>query len=1244
MKKLRNLFSCFALIILGLICLASCNDSSSGKDYSNLKYIFVSPNGNPNSDGKTEKNPTVFGVAYQVATPGTTILMEGGVYEYNGRLQLFNNGMPNKPITVQPKNAGDEVILDFSSMFFDSNARGIQLYGDYWHFKDLQITGAGDNGMYIAGSYNVVENCLFYNNRDSGLQIGRGASADTSINVWPSFNLIKNCTSFANYDDETFGENADGFACKLTSGYGNIFEGCVAFRNSDDGWDLYAKEDSGNIGTVILYNCVSFENGYLPYQIERVNDLDGSTYLSYNTMNGDGIGFKLGGSTMEGDVVLENCVAFNNKLHGFGDNSNPGVIDIRNCTAFNNCIALDEEGNVGLRGSEGGKSNNFDLARGSSGISKSYNNYYGLLSYVNNQSEFVADSGNEDDVEMTYNSDKFRGSASYSIFNTGYSTNNKTENYVAFTAPEDASVYASAANDITFSSGTPYSGLSDAIFANIDPYNTKCASVEDLKSLVTYHKSLRNEDMSVNLGDFLKVVDPTLLTFCEGKQIGANLSKSSYDEYTHYPIPDFSNCTNKEQVQLAAAYSVLEVLTNENSVYQDFEVPKIINGVEITWKSSNDDIVRIEYDEKIAVSDAVFSEIKIYTPAEDTKVTLTATLTCGSEVKTKEFELIVKNRAQSMGGIALEGDKSIKVEKFCTAPEPRVYALDNSAIGTRELPLSLYTLSYSYSYAQSKADTFYPVEGIHSSVPGVYKVTVTATSKIAIDVDNKGKPITRALSYYVYILDKDCTIDFMIDGETDAPQSSITLTAKGYAVGGNLSNLYGDMYSIYSATPITVNALDIINSEKAQKVEIDYDSISLEFSAGELAGSKFYAYYVIANKNKTYCTDVYSFETNVVEVTNEADFNTLASTGKLGAGASSTTIYKLTKDLDYSSKSWNIPDSDTYGTFSGLFNGDNHKIENIKIEESSKNGNINLFYKVYNGSIINTQFNNITLKNINSTDGKIVGIIGRLQGGYLHNIRMTNITARGSERVGALVGQCIGGFNYVTNCSLDNDETCTLSSSKKYTSGMIGEVEIESTVEDKNILVDVSNTYVKANLGDGKDSGGCHGGIIGRIKDAYDTFTTRITNCYYKGTIITYGNYNGGMIGDISNGNGTYYINGCYSDAAYVYKGTSLNAYEVNLLEEVQKYAHKNCNPIVGRAAQVANVGMYYTDGNVGTWTEYYSTQILSYSIVFQLTSVDDETQEILWFTLSESYLKNSGFDFENIWKFNSEDGTLSFK
>ena len=62
----------------------------------------------------------------------------------------------------------------------------------------------------------------FYNNKDTGLQLGRGYSNETHIDEWPSYNLIKNCTSFANYDDETLGENADGFAAKLTVGVGNV--------------------------------------------------------------------------------------------------------------------------------------------------------------------------------------------------------------------------------------------------------------------------------------------------------------------------------------------------------------------------------------------------------------------------------------------------------------------------------------------------------------------------------------------------------------------------------------------------------------------------------------------------------------------------------------------------------------------------------------------------------------------------------------------------------------------------------------------------------------------------------------------------------------------------------------------------------------------------------------------------------------------------------------------------------------
>ena len=56
---------------------------------------------------------------------------------------------------------------------------------------------------------------------------------------WPSYNLILNCTSYGNADAGY--EDADGFAAKLTVGDGNVFDGCIAHHNADDGWDLIRK-------------------------------------------------------------------------------------------------------------------------------------------------------------------------------------------------------------------------------------------------------------------------------------------------------------------------------------------------------------------------------------------------------------------------------------------------------------------------------------------------------------------------------------------------------------------------------------------------------------------------------------------------------------------------------------------------------------------------------------------------------------------------------------------------------------------------------------------------------------------------------------------------------------------------------------------------------------------------------------------------------------------------------------------
>lgn len=52
-------------------------------------------------------------------------------------------------------------------------------------------------------------------------------------------------------------------AAKLTIGEGNTFDGCIAYNNADDGWDLFAKVETGSIGAVTIQNCVAYGNGYL---------------------------------------------------------------------------------------------------------------------------------------------------------------------------------------------------------------------------------------------------------------------------------------------------------------------------------------------------------------------------------------------------------------------------------------------------------------------------------------------------------------------------------------------------------------------------------------------------------------------------------------------------------------------------------------------------------------------------------------------------------------------------------------------------------------------------------------------------------------------------------------------------------------------------------------------------------------------------------------------------------------------
>ncbi|WP_321388935.1 LPXTG cell wall anchor domain-containing protein [uncultured Enterococcus sp.] len=285
--------------------------------YRELKStLYVTPGGAENASGTVE-NPIALRTALSYAKPGMTIVLAVGNYTFDKKLTIQKgvNGTAEQPITlVAEKNeAGLRPVLDFTG-----KGGGLSHWGNYWIYRGFDVTGASDmsKGIEVSGHYNWLEDIQTYRNGNTGIQIS-GSATDT-INEWPSYNTIKNCTSYENAD--TGFEDADGFAAKITTGPGNVFDGCIAYHNADDGWDLFAKNETGSIGKVTIKNSVAYRNGWL------AND---------PSKTGNGNGFKMGGSSLPGDHELINSLTFENLGKGIDSNSGTDII-VNSSTSFNN--------------------------------------------------------------------------------------------------------------------------------------------------------------------------------------------------------------------------------------------------------------------------------------------------------------------------------------------------------------------------------------------------------------------------------------------------------------------------------------------------------------------------------------------------------------------------------------------------------------------------------------------------------------------------------------------------------------------------------------------------------------------------------------------------------------------------------------------------------------------------------------------------------------------------------------------
>ncbi|WP_192456749.1 pectate lyase PelN [Musicola keenii] len=318
-------------VVLGLIAAGYAADGLAAEYY-------LSASGSDSASGSKSAPWKTFARAQETLSAGDTLWIRGGTYAITAGLNtcssqtdtvnaitLSKSGSSGKPIVYQAYS-GETPIFDFSGMTDDCRVKGFNVVASWITLKGLEIKGVPQNnnknheswGVWINGSHNIFERLNIHHIMGTGLFLKNG-----------SYNTILNSDSHHNYDPLTSngaGQSGDGFGAHVSANMpGNIFSGCRAWWNSDDGFDLINAYSS-----VTIENSWAWLHGYLP----------GTTT---SLAAGNGNGFKAGGY---GGVyvsngvkhTVRNSVAFLNKASGFYANHHTVANDFFNNTAYKNKI------------------------------------------------------------------------------------------------------------------------------------------------------------------------------------------------------------------------------------------------------------------------------------------------------------------------------------------------------------------------------------------------------------------------------------------------------------------------------------------------------------------------------------------------------------------------------------------------------------------------------------------------------------------------------------------------------------------------------------------------------------------------------------------------------------------------------------------------------------------------------------------------------------------------------------------
>ena len=290
--------------------------------------------------------------AQSAVSPGDTVYFRGGRYRFTdatatcggstsatvNAVVLNKSGTSGNPINYFAY-PGERPVFDFSGITdtskYNCRQAGVRVEASWLHLKGLELTGTLQLNdlnheswcVYVyGGSNNVFEMLDAHHNNGPGFFIERGGN-----------NLFLNCDSHENEDTMTSngdGQSADGFGChpNRAGDSGNVFRGCRAWWNSDDGWDFINATEACTVE-----NSWAWYSGYKPDAI--------SNGAPVSLSSGNGNGFKAGGyGDPQMDVptpdarqhVVRFNVAFYNKASGLYANHEIVSPVFYGNTSFNN--------------------------------------------------------------------------------------------------------------------------------------------------------------------------------------------------------------------------------------------------------------------------------------------------------------------------------------------------------------------------------------------------------------------------------------------------------------------------------------------------------------------------------------------------------------------------------------------------------------------------------------------------------------------------------------------------------------------------------------------------------------------------------------------------------------------------------------------------------------------------------------------------------------------------------------------